>query len=195
MDPSAPTLARIRRHLPVVQDGHHRGRTVRERHLTREEQAASEARDDDHQIPRPTTKAACRPCPSCQAWRDGVTPDPECGHTPEEAVSRSRPCLWVGCSSTLYLDVHPGTGSMKLNFPHLDPEGMRESCAEDLADRGGMTLEDVGQATGLTRERIRQVELEAVKKLKRASKTFGLGLPDDSLDTPVSIVERRWGHP
>jgi hypothetical protein len=41
-----------------------------------------------------------------------------------------------------------------------------ESCALDVADRGGTTLEDVGAIMNLTRERIRQVEVKALAKLE-----------------------------
>src|SRR5262249_53683369 len=43
---------------------------------------------------------------------------------------------------------------------------MGDSCALDIADRGGTTLEDVGAIMNLTRERIRQVEVKALAKLE-----------------------------
>jgi hypothetical protein len=43
---------------------------------------------------------------------------------------------------------------------------MGDSCALDVADRGGTTLEDVGAIMNLTRERIRQVEVKALAKLE-----------------------------
>ncbi len=43
---------------------------------------------------------------------------------------------------------------------------MKETCALDVADRGGTTLEDVGAIMNLTRERIRQVEVRALAKLE-----------------------------
>ena len=43
---------------------------------------------------------------------------------------------------------------------------MNETCALDVADRGGTTLEDVGAIMNLTRERIRQVEVRALAKLE-----------------------------
>jgi DNA-directed RNA polymerase sigma subunit (sigma70/sigma32) len=44
--------------------------------------------------------------------------------------------------------------------------GMDETCCLDVADRGGTTLETIAQLIGLTRERIRQVEVRALLKLK-----------------------------
>jgi hypothetical protein len=80
----------------------------------------------------------------------------------------ARPCPFVACKYHLYLDVNPGTGSLKLNFPDIEVWEMRESCALDVAERGGVTLEDVGSIMNLTRERIRQVEHRSLRKLKSA---------------------------
>jgi DNA-directed RNA polymerase sigma subunit (sigma70/sigma32) len=40
-------------------------------------------------------------------------------------------------------------------------------CVLDEADKGGLTLEEIAEMFGLTRERIRQVEALALAKLKR----------------------------
>jgi hypothetical protein len=77
-----------------------------------------------------------------------------------------RPCPYVSCKHHLYVDVSPKTGAIKLNFPDLEVWEMGESCALDVADRGGTTLEDVGAIMNLTRERIRQVEVKALAKLE-----------------------------
>src|SRR5690606_11104824 len=82
-----------------------------------------------------------------------------------------RPCPFVACKQHLYLDVNPETGSIKLNFPDLEPWELRETCALDVAERGGITLEEVGEVMNLTRERIRQVEVRGLLKLKMASPT------------------------
>jgi DNA-directed RNA polymerase sigma subunit (sigma70/sigma32) len=39
------------------------------------------------------------------------------------------------------------------------------SCVLDVADNGGITLEEVGELLGVTRERIRQIEAVAIRKL------------------------------
>ncbi|HEX9621535.1 MAG TPA: sigma factor-like helix-turn-helix DNA-binding protein [Polyangiaceae bacterium] len=84
----------------------------------------------------------------------------------EECVDGPRPCPYVSCKHHLYIDVSPRTGAIKLNFPDLEVWEMNESCALDIADRGGTTLEDVGAIMNLTRERIRQVEVKALAKLE-----------------------------
>ena len=84
----------------------------------------------------------------------------------DECRTMERPCPFVSCKHHLYLDVNPETGSIKLNVPDLEPWQMKETCALDVADRGGITLEEVGEILNLTRERIRQVEVRGLLKLK-----------------------------
>lgn len=86
--------------------------------------------------------------------------------TRAECVDGPRPCPYVSCQHHLFLDVSARTGAIKLNFPDLEVWDMTESCALDVADRGGTTLEDVGAIMNLTRERIRQVEVKALAKLE-----------------------------
>jgi hypothetical protein len=88
---------------------------------------------------RPTTRAECREGP--------------------------RPCPFVSCRYHLYLDVSRRTGSIKLNFPDLEVWEMPVSCALDVAEDGGATLEDVGAIMNVTRERIRQLEVTALERL------------------------------
>ncbi|HXX69186.1 MAG TPA: sigma factor-like helix-turn-helix DNA-binding protein [Polyangiaceae bacterium] len=85
--------------------------------------------------------------------------------TREECAGGERPCPFVSCKHHLYLDVSARTGAIKLNFPDLDVWEMSETCALDIADRGGTTLEEVGAIMNLTRERIRQVEVKGLAKL------------------------------
>jgi hypothetical protein len=86
--------------------------------------------------------------------------------TRAECVDGPRPCPYVSCQHHLFLDVSARTGAIKLNFPDLEVWDMNETCALDVADRGGTTLEDVGAIMNLTRERIRQVEVKALAKLE-----------------------------
>jgi hypothetical protein len=85
--------------------------------------------------------------------------------TRAECVGGERPCAFVSCQHHLYLDVSARTGAIKLNFPDLDVWEMSETCALDIADRGGTTLEEVGAIMNLTRERIRQVEVKGLARL------------------------------
>lgn len=89
--------------------------------------------------------------------------------TRDQCQNEHRPCPFVSCKYHLYLDVNPDTGSIKINFPDLEPWELRETCSLDVADRGGITLEEVGEIMNLTRERIRQVEVRGLLKLKMSS--------------------------
>ena len=82
-----------------------------------------------------------------------------------ECVDMERPCPFVSCKYHLYIDVHPVRGSIKVNFTDMDVWEMTETCALDIADRGGITLEEVGEIMNLTRERVRQVETAGLSKL------------------------------
>ena len=86
--------------------------------------------------------------------------------TRADCAEGERPCPYVSCKHHLYLDVNPETGSIKLNFPDLEVWEMAETCSLDVADKGGITLEEVGEILNLTRERIRQVEVRGLLKLK-----------------------------
>lgn len=86
-----------------------------------------------------------------------------------DCANGPRPCLFISCKHHLYLDVNPETGSVKLNFPDKEVWELAETCALDVADRGGITLEEVGSIMNLTRERIRQVESRGLYKLRVAT--------------------------
>jgi len=86
-----------------------------------------------------------------------------------QCATGPRPCLFVSCKHHLYLDVNPETGSVKVNFPDKEVWELEETCALDVADRGGITLEEVGAIMNLTRERIRQVESRGLLKLRVAT--------------------------
>ena len=85
--------------------------------------------------------------------------------TRSECADMERPCPFVSCKYHLYVDVHPVRGSIKVNFTDLEVWEMTETCALDIADRGGITLEEVGEIMNLTRERVRQVETAGLAKL------------------------------
>ncbi len=83
-----------------------------------------------------------------------------------DCVEGQRPCPYVSCKYNLYVDVNPRTGSVKMNFPDKELWELNETCALDVADRQGITLEEVGVIMNLTRERVRQLEMRGLSKLR-----------------------------
>ena len=121
-----------------------RSKTIALKRMTRADLLAGARAYPPVDIERPKTRAECR--------------------------GEQRPCPWVACKHHLYLDINPDTGSIKINFPDLEPWELRDTCALDVAERGGSTLDEVGEVTNLTRERIRQLEVRGLLKLKALSR-------------------------
>jgi hypothetical protein len=94
--------------------------------------------------------------------------------TREECLEAPRPCPHVSCRHHLYLDVNPHTGTIKLNFPDLEVWELGVSCALDVADMGGTAIEQVSELLNVTRERIRQIETQALSKLGSVADTRAL---------------------
>jgi len=139
-----PEVAKIRMKVrPSPRDGRVRSKTIAPKRLTREEKREALTLVYPEGVARPRQRGEC--------------------------MSMERPCPFVSCEHHLYLDVNPNSGAIKLNFPHLEVWEMAETCALDVADRGGITLEEVGAILNLTRERIRQVEVRGLVKLREQS--------------------------
>lgn len=114
--------------------------------------------------------------------------------TREECRGGPRPCPFVGCKHNMYLDINPA-GTIKLNFPELEPWEVPEedSCAIDIAERGPLTLEEVGVKMNFTRERTRQVEVHGLLRLRARSVQQGIGREDTAVAEPAS-PELAMGH-
>jgi hypothetical protein len=151
-DQPQPEVAKIRRKVVPSRDGRFRSKTIAPKRLTRDEKKLALELVYPEDVERPRTRADCQNMP--------------------------RPCPFVSCEHHLYLDVNPDSGAIKLNFPHLEVWDMAETCSLDVADRGGITLEDVGAILNLTRERIRQVEVRGLVKIRtKNSEALGLSNP------------------
>ncbi len=134
-----------------------RSKTIAMKRLTREELRIGALMYPPVDVPKPENRSVCK--------------------------AEQRPCPFVSCKHHLYLDVNPDTGSIKINFPDLEVWEMAETCSLDVSDRGGITLEEVGEIMNLTRERIRQVEVRGLLKLKMAAPSaeeLGIGMPRKS---------------
>jgi hypothetical protein len=106
-----------------------------------------------------------------------ITPAPDAfakerPKTRGDCIDAPRPCPWISCRYHLGVDPTP-TGGIRVAFPDR-PFGVGpESCALDVADRGGATLEEIGDVMGITRERTRQLEEIAVARLRSRSDDLG----------------------
>lgn len=93
-----------------------------------------------------------------------------------ECKKMSRPCLFVSCKHHLYLDISEKTGTIKFYHPEKKIWELEETCALDVADRGGVRLDDIADILNQTKERVRQVESKAIKKMKEICEEKGIDL-------------------
>lgn len=84
-----------------------------------------------------------------------------------------RPCPWVSCSMHLAYDLMPESVAVKDNFPGLELEHLKETCALDVADKGPQDLEFIGEVMGLVMERVRQIEEETLGDLRALGEADG----------------------
>jgi hypothetical protein len=72
------------------------------------------------------------------------------------------PCPHTACRFNLTSERRDKRGAKPAEM-HIPV--VRESCALEAAELGGMTLEEVASRFSITRERVRQIELTALTKL------------------------------
>ena len=119
---------------------------------------------------RPRTRGDCAPAEDPEVQAGEVPGAPAA----KAAGNHCRPCPWISCKYHLAIDVTKN-GSLKVNWPADSLDGivnnlaaMKETCALDVAERGEMTLEDIGALLNVTRERIRQMEERLLGKMRRS---------------------------
>lgn len=152
-------------------------------------------------------------CPSCSGLvryrgevRAGVLVWGWLRYVPGDAVDprglpHCRPCIHVGCRHHLFLEVRSTTHgpSMKMNFPGVGPEDLFQedtsgltsvaSCSLDVAAAGGASLEEIGDVMNVTRERVRQIEDDATKRVRASRRLRALLMPPEE-----EVEERRGGR-
>lgn len=91
-----------------------------------------------------------------------------------------RPCPHVRCRHNTYLDV---TENGSLSVPRHEPwdHPAAWSC---VLDSRGATLEEVGEVLGVTRERVRQIEVLALAKLHEKCLELGIQPPTPDPELP-----------
>lgn len=91
-------------------------------------------------------------------------PEPEMPTTRDQCVDGPRPCPWYACRYHLGTFSRYGSVAVRIDPNDIDTTPL-ETCALDLAARGGMTLTEVGEAVGHTRERVRQLQVGAIRRV------------------------------
>ena len=87
-------------------------------------------------------------------------PIPRLPATRGDCVNGPRPCQHITCRHNLTVDHYAG-GAIHVRF------GNGETCSLDVADRGEHTLQEVADVMGITREAVRKIEGEALRKTAR----------------------------
>jgi hypothetical protein len=112
---------------------------------------------------RPKTLADCMTATELMHDDAWVRANP--GMKPVDGKNSARPCPWVACKHHLGIEV-TDAGSLKII---KDWDDGRATCVLDIVrTNGSMTLETSGAFLGITRERMRQVEVRALFRAKRA---------------------------
>lgn len=73
-------------------------------------------------------------------------------------------------------------------------DGATPVCALDVAGEGPHTLDEVGEFFGVSRERVRQIEVLALAKLKKVAPKV-IGVPADDLAEPWASGEANVDEP
>jgi len=119
--------------------------------------------------------------------------------TRADCPATDQPCDNILCRYHLWVDDfhrQDGTPDSRKSRAWGDPS---RTCALRFADRGPLTLEFVGRITGITRERIRQLEARAIREI-RATDTSALreslnGLNEPDMAEDIDITEDDTSEP
>jgi len=125
-----------------------------------------------------------------------VTPDQHADIRPRSyrdclpgGINEQRPCPWWACPHHLAVEhsrtIKANWSRMKRSNKFLDGNGdafvealscMPDTCELDIEARGRVTLEEIGGTFGCVRERVRQIEVLALRKARRNSGEGSLAL-------------------
>lgn len=112
----------------------------------------------------------------------------------KECADVPRPCPFVSCRHNMYLDISR-RGIVQIAHPDLTPDQMdpRYSCVLDIADRGAIVLDRIAEIMGLTRERVRQIEMDALRQVWEDESFREFGSEPDEL--PSYDIDAGWEAP
>lgn len=82
-----------------------------------------------------------------------------------ECLGHEGPCPHVSCRHHLAADVTFAGAVVTRWAPEEEPE--RPSCSLDVAEQGGLSMEETATILGCSRERVRQIEEKAMRKMRK----------------------------
>lgn len=82
-----------------------------------------------------------------------------------ECKETARPCPWVSCEHHLYLSVTP-MGAIRFHHPDREPWELEETCALDVEERGGVTLEQAGSFAGMSVSGAKRIQRAFLTRLR-----------------------------
>ncbi len=86
--------------------------------------------------------------------------------TRADCMDGPRPCPWISCRFSLAVDVTPH-GGLQFTVPGGELEDLPETCALDVAERGGITQVEIAGLLNMSRSRVEQIETRALARLRR----------------------------
>lgn len=152
--------------LPVLQDTPALARSARAR-LARAERAPEER---PTQISLAADRAPKRELLALRAATEAARAELADAYaarpaTRGECAGHAGPCPWLSCRHHLKFEVTP-TGAIIDHFPGVELEDMTDTCALDVADRGGLSTDEAAVVLNMTHQRLSQVETIAREKVR-----------------------------
>ena len=74
--------------------------------------------------------------------------------TRADCVGGIRPCPWVSCRHHLFLEVDHRGREVRTNPVAEDPLDLPQTCSLDVAEQGGVLMEEVADLLGVSRQRV-----------------------------------------
>ena len=100
-----------------------------------------------------------------------------------DCVNGLRPCPFVGCRYSLVLELEERRTSktsaraelgVRATWPDRDIDQIPETCALDVADRGGSTFEEIASVMNISNERAQQIVRKALWRSDGPTRSLGL---------------------